>query len=225
MTATTDPSLELAIAALDVPGIKIAHRLIAPGDEHALLPREAGAFPSSVVGVRRASGAARLVARQLLARLGIPDCELPKSPSGAPIWPAGVVGSLAHDARVAIAAVGRRRDVGALGIDIEPAELLPPEILEMVATPAERLNIGHDPYGGRLLFVAKEAAYKAVFPLDQTFLEHHDVEVSIPDRIATIRNGRVVGLRFCLATHLVAVAFLSPLAAAAAPPAENLPGA
>jgi 4'-phosphopantetheinyl transferase EntD len=218
MTTTTDPSLESALAALKLPGIMIAHRLIAPGDEHALLPREAGAFASSVVGVRRASGAARLVARQLLVQLGIPDCELPKSPAGAPIWPAGVIGSLAHDARVAIAAIGRRRDVGALGIDIEPAELLPPEILEMVATPAERRSMHHDPYGGRLLFVAKEAAYKAIFPLDQTFLEHHDVEVSIPERTATVRNGRLVDLRFCLSTHLVAVAFLSPDAAAAAPP-------
>ncbi len=217
MTATTDPSLESATAALVVPGIMIAHRLILPGDEDALLPNETQAFASSVVGVRRASGAARLVARELLARLGIPDYELLKSPSGAPIWPAGVVGSMAHDARVAIAAVGLQREVGALGIDIEPAEPLPPDLVELVATPAERLNIGHDPYGGRLLFVAKEAAYKAVFPLDQTFLDHHDVEVSFPERTATVRNGRVVDLRFCVSTHLVAVAFLSPIGAERSP--------
>jgi 4'-phosphopantetheinyl transferase EntD len=222
VTVITDPSLESAIAALDVPGIKIAHRLILPGDEDALLPREAQAFASSVVGVRRASGAARIVARQLLAQLGTSEYELLKFPSGAPIWPAGIVGSMAHDARVAIAAVGRRHNIGALGIDIEPAEPLAPELLELVATPAERLNIGHDRYGGRLLFVAKEAAYKAVFPLDQTFLEHHDVEVSIPDRTATIRNGRVVDLRFYLSTHLVAVAFLSP---ARLTPTEKFPGA
>jgi 4'-phosphopantetheinyl transferase EntD len=225
MIATIDPSLASAIAALDVPAIMIAHRLILPGDEDALLPNEARAFASSVVGVRRASGAARLVARELLARLGISDCELPKSASGAPNWPPGVVGSMAHDARVAIAAVGLQRDVGALGIDIEPAEPLPAELLELVATPAERLKIDQDPYRGRLLFVAKEAAYKAVYPLDQAFLEHHDVEVSFSERTATVRNGRVVDLRFCMSTHLVAVAFLAPDRAAAQPPGGKSPKA
>ena len=68
--------------------------------------------------------------------------------------------------------------------------------------------IADDPYRGRLLFVAKEAVYKAVYPLDQTFLEHHDVEVSLADRRARVRNGRVVELRFGLASHIVALAFL-----------------
>src|SRR3989440_8524351 len=109
------------VCSSDLPGIMIGHRLISPGDEHALLPEEAPAFASSVVKVRRASGAARIVARQLLARLGYRQCPLPKAPSGAPIWPAGVVGSLTHDSRVAVAAVATSRDVGALGIDVEPA--------------------------------------------------------------------------------------------------------
>jgi Phosphopantetheinyl transferase component of siderophore synthetase len=54
-----------------------------------------------------------------------------------------------------------RADVGALGIDVEPAECLPSELLDLVATPQERLNLGDDVYRGRLLFVAKEAVYKA----------------------------------------------------------------
>jgi len=109
---------------------------------------------------------------------------------------------------VAVAAVGRSRDAGAIGIDIEPAEPLPAELLDMVATPIERLKIADDPYRGRLLFVAKEAVYKAVYPLDQTFLEHHDVEVDLAERKAVVRNGRAVELRFSISTHLVALAFL-----------------
>ena len=62
---------------------------------------------------------------------------------------------------------------------------------------------------GRLLFVAKEAVYKAVYPLDQTFLDHHDVEIDFADRKGFVRNGRVVELRFCIAAHLVALAFLA----------------
>ena len=208
MIVISDASFQSAIDALSLPGILIGHRLISPGDEHALLPEEAPAFASSVVKVRRASGAARTVARQLLMRLGHPGCALPKSPSGAPIWPAGVIGSLTHDARVAVAAVGLCRDVDAIGIDVEPAEILPPDLLDIVATPQERSKIGDDPYRGRLLFVAKEAVYKAVYPLDRTFLEHHDVQIDLADRKAVVCNGRVVELRFCVSAHLVALAFI-----------------
>ncbi|MBV9241951.1 MAG: 4'-phosphopantetheinyl transferase superfamily protein, partial [Acidobacteria bacterium] len=154
---------------------------------------------------------ARIVARQLLKGLGQPECALPRGSGGAPIWPAGVVGSLAHDTRVAVAAVGRRDDVGAIGIDVEPAESLPPGLLELVATPQERLRINDDPYQGRLLFVAKEAVYKAVYPLDHRFLDHHDVEINFADRKAIVRNGWVVELRFCIAAHLLVLAFLPGL--------------
>jgi 4'-phosphopantetheinyl transferase EntD len=208
MIVTADPVLQSAIDALAVPGVMIGHRLIAAGDEDALFPEEAPAFATSVVKVRRASGAARIVARELLARLGLHHCPLPKSPSGGPVWPPGVVGSLAHDARVAIAAVAMARDIGALGIDVEPAELLPAELLDMVATPRERSQIDQDPCGGRLLFVAKEAVFKAVHPLDQTFLDHHDVEIDLLQHKATVRNGRIVDLRFSIFAHLVALAFL-----------------
>jgi 4'-phosphopantetheinyl transferase EntD len=208
---TIDPSLQSAIGALCFPGVMVGHRLISPGDENALLPEETPAFVSSVPKVRRASGAARIVARQLLKRLGQPECALPRGSGGAPTWPAGVVGSLAHDSRVAVAAVGRCDDVGAIGIDVEPAESLPPELLKLVATPQERLRIDDDPYQGRLLFVAKEAVYKAVYPLDQQFLDHHDVEINFADRKAIVRNGRIVELRFCIAAHLLVLAFLPGL--------------
>ena len=208
---TIDPSLQSAIGALCFPGVMVGHRLISPGDENALLPEETPAFASSVPKVRRASGAARIVARQLLNGLGQPECALPRGSGGAPTWPAGVVGSLAHDTRVAVAAVGRCDDIGAIGIDVEPAESLPPELLELVATPQERLRIDDDPYQGRLLFVAKEAVYKAVYPLDQRFLDHHDVQINFADRKAIVRNGRVVELRFCIAAHLLVLAFLPGL--------------
>lgn len=68
---------------------------------------EAKAFDGSVTKVRRASGAARIVARQLLARLGCAQTELPKESSGAPRWPFGVVGSLAHETGAILCKGGR----------------------------------------------------------------------------------------------------------------------
>ena len=101
-----------------------------------------------------------------------------------------------------------QRDVAAMGIDVEPAELLPPDLLEMVATPQERRRLGDDPYRGRLLFAAKEAVYKAVYPLDRIFLDYHDVEVDLAERKAVVSNGRVVELRVCIAAHLVVLALI-----------------
>ena len=208
MPVTADPRLQSAMDALALPGVSIGHRLIAPGDENALRAEEVRGISECVVERRRASGAARIVARELLQRLGRADCPLPRAASGAPVWPAGVIGSLAHDRRVAVAAVADRRRIDALGIDIEPAESLPMDLLDIIATPDERPRLGDNPIYWRLLFAAKEAVYKAVYPLDRKFLEHHDVQIDFSRRKGTVRNGRTAELRFCISTHLIVLAFL-----------------
>ncbi len=208
MAIDTDALLQAAIDTVSLPGVLVGHRRISVGDEQALTTDEARAFASSVIERRRAAGAARIVARRLLETIGHGGCSLPRTSSGAPVWPAGVVGSLAHDRDVAVAAVARTNRIAALGIDIEPDELLPADLLDIVATPAERQRIDDDPYRGRLLFVAKEAVYKAVAPLDNVFLEHHDVEIDLSGRKGTVRNGRAVELCFILSTHVIALAFI-----------------
>jgi len=188
-------------------GVLIGHRLIAPGDESALTAAEAQSIASPLSEVRRASGAVRIVGRQLLSQLGYEAYTLPKGPSGAPLWPAGIVGSFAHDERVAAAAIARRRDAETVGIDVEPAEALPPEMLDLIATPNERSMIGDDLCAGRLLFAAKEAVYKAVHPLDGAFLEYRDIEIDLTNRTAVVCNWRALGLRFCRSSHLVVLAW------------------
>ncbi len=205
---TTDPTIERAIASLAVPGVLIAHRLIQPDDAQALLPSEAAGFERSVEKVRRASGAARIVARELLVRLGEPAQAIPKSTSGAPAWPAGVIGSLAHDDRVAAAALTTREVVTGLGIDVEPAQPLTADLLGIVATPSELRELRGDGIRARALFAIKEAVYKAVNPLDGIFLEHHDVEVDFAAGTAALRSGRTVRFRLAETSHFVALAWL-----------------
>jgi 4'-phosphopantetheinyl transferase EntD len=190
---------------LAVPGIAVGHRAILPGDEDGLLPEET--IGSASVKIRRSSGTARILARELLAGAGFKDCAIPRAPSGAPVWPAPIVGSLAHAADVAVAAVAPHREFAGIGIDIEPAETLALD-LTTIATPAERSAVAAYLYGGRLLFVVKEAVYKAVAGLDRIFLGHQDVEVDFPRRKALVRNGRSVEVRFCISTHLLALAFI-----------------
>jgi 4'-phosphopantetheinyl transferase EntD len=206
MVASTNDLLSTAIQRLAVPGILIGYRPIVPGDERALLAEEA--IVSTGKKSRRASGAARIVARELLARAGYGAGAIPKLPSGAPIWPAEMVGSLAHDSRLAVAAIASRRRFANVGIDVEPAEALPAELLNVIATPLEQSALTSYRYGGRLLFAAKEAVYKAVVALDRVFLDHQDVEVDFLRRKAMVRNGRTVELRFCISTHLLALAFV-----------------
>jgi 4'-phosphopantetheinyl transferase EntD len=204
----TDSGLQQSIDGLHIAGVVIGHRLISPGDELALLPEELGAFATSIDKVKRASGAARIVARQLMARLGQAQQAVPKAASGAPIWPAGLVGSLAHSSQVAVAAMARRADFSSVGIDVEPAEPLDADLLNLVATAAERKAIADDPYRGRLLFTIKEAVYKSVYPLDGAFLEHHDVEVHLAAGTAALRSGRAIPFRYSLSSHIVALAFI-----------------
>jgi len=201
-----DPSLQQAIDALAPPGLLIGHRVISPGDELALLDAEAAAMAAAAVDRRRASGAARHVARELMTRLGYAALPILKGASGAPAWPAGVTGSMAHDDRIAVAALGLQRDFAAVGIDVEPAVPLPAEMLELIAVPRELRAMADDPLHGKLLFAAKEAVYKAANPLDGVFLEFHDIEVDLAGRKATTRTGRVLALHYAISSHVVVLA-------------------
>lgn len=210
MSAIIDPVLEKAMISLAVPGILVGHRVIQPGDETALLETEIKTITSSAPEKRRASGAARIVGRLLLKQLGVEEGAIPKRVSGAPLWPDGVTGSFAHDNIVAVAAAGLRTNVGAVGIDVEPATMLPDEMFDLVTTPKERSQIALDPYRGRLFFAAKEAVYKTVHPIDGQFLDYPDIEVDLAAQKAVTKTGRTLEIRFCISTHLVVVAWLAP---------------
>jgi 4'-phosphopantetheinyl transferase EntD len=201
-----DPVFRRAIDALVVPGLLIGHRVISQGDELALLHEEMASLSFSAIERRLASGAARRVARELMNSMGFAGLPILRSTFGAPIWPAGIVGSMAHDDRIAVAAVGLRRDLDAVGIDIEPATPLPPDMLELIATPRERRAIADNPLGAKLLFVIKEAVHKAAYPLDQEFLDFHDIEVDLAGRLATTRAGRTLALHWCVFSHVLVVA-------------------
>jgi len=201
-------SLETALQDIALPGIIIGHRMIADGDELALLPEERPAFAKSVIKVQRASGAARTVARGLMQRFGIAPQPVLKAAAGMPLWPQGLVGSIAHDATVAVAALARGADFLSIGVDIEPAEALPSDLLHLIATSRELADTTDAPLRGRLLFAIKEAVYKAVYPLDGTFLEHHDVKVNLPARTAAVRNGRSVPFRYGVSSHIAVLAFV-----------------
>ncbi|MFG2603311.1 4'-phosphopantetheinyl transferase [Streptomyces sp. NPDC048514] len=111
--------------------------------------------------------AGRWCAHRALAALGGAPAAVPRGPRGAPVWPMGVVGSITHCAGFRAAAVCRSRDASGLGLDAEPAEPLPARVRARMLTAREtaladgmRRRLPRLPVD-RLLFSAREAAYKA----------------------------------------------------------------
>jgi 4'-phosphopantetheinyl transferase EntD len=132
----------------------------------------------------------RACARQALARFGVPPAAIPVGPGRVPLWPDGFVGSITHCPGFCAAAVARAAEVLALGIDAEPDQPLPEGVDSVVVRPEERswLEAATTEADGalawdRLLFSAKEAAYKAWYPLTGRVLEFEEVSISLsPDR-------------------------------------------
>ncbi len=137
---------------------------------------------------RREFTAGRHCARQALAHLGHEAVALPIGPGRAPVWPPGVIGSISHTGDFAIAAVARKSDLRSLGIDLESADPLEPDLLTLVCRDEEQAALTSydvDPrLGAKLIFRAKESVYKCLWPVTGTFLEFHAIGIRI-DPIAS----------------------------------------
>lgn len=134
-----------------------------------------------------------------------------KTCSGVPIWPAGVVGSLAHHDTAAAAAIAGTKRIAALGIDIEPNEPLPENLIELIATPHEQRMYDRRTLKQRDLFVLKEAVYKACFPMDRQFLDFKDVEIDIFARSGHVsKANRTFSLELLISENVIGAAYSRP---------------
>ena len=102
-----------------------------------------------------------------------------------PILPDGLAGSITHCNGYRGAAVARTDAVVSLGIDAEPHAPLPPRVLGAVTAPGDAEHLAElaaaDPavHWDRLLFSAKEAVYKAWYPLTQRWLGFSDASLTL----------------------------------------------
>ncbi len=148
--------------------------------ELAPLPEEEPLIAKSVAKRRNEFVTVRYCARQALGELGLPPVPILKGDRGEPCWPDGVVGSLTHCEGYRGAAVGRRGEVRSVGIDAEPHDVLPKGVLDAISLPAERAELRGLPSGlhwDRILFCAKEATYKAWYPVTQRWLGFEDAHI------------------------------------------------
>ncbi|GAA2624670.1 4'-phosphopantetheinyl transferase family protein [Streptomyces vastus] len=157
----------------------------------ALYPDEAVAVTRALPKRKREYASVRMCARRAMSALGVPASPLLSGPRGAPQWPAGLVGSMTHCLGFRAAAVARASDFRGLGLDAEPNEPLPPDLLEFISLPQERTRV-HELAGmnpeirwDRLLFSAKEAVFKVWYPITQRELGFEQADIRIGARSGT----------------------------------------
>lgn len=114
----------------------------------------------------------RQCAHAALSALGVRPAPLLRDGAGAPVWPAGVVGSITHSRGYRAAAVAPRAEIAAIGVDAEPNERMSSGVLEAVGAPVElsavKLMRGSDVALDRLLLSAKESVFKAMYSMTST---------------------------------------------------------
>ena len=206
----------------DLPGRELLARLIPqsvsgvvapladalPGPPPA--PAEAALVTNAVSRRQREFLAGRACAHAALAAIGCDVEVIGVGPYREPLWPEGVVGSIAHGGDWAGAVVALAGDTAGVGLDIEPLDPpLTPDVERLVLTEAERQRLPADQHqaavSAKVVFTAKECVYKALFPSTGWRLEFSDVEIELD-----LAGGRWQGVlddRFPLAGQSVAGRF------------------
>ncbi|GAB1479836.1 hypothetical protein MASR2M74_24040 [Paracoccaceae bacterium] len=173
---------DLATALRDLLPEGVALGLPVAGD----LPME---HPGPAIATRRAEFAAgRAAARAAMAALGLPPAPIPMGEDRAPVWPLGVTGSISHCTGACLAVAGMADHWCGLGVDVEPLAPLDPSLWPVILCPTEG-------QGGLLAlrsFVAKEAAYKAQYPLSRTVFDFHTLRLDWQGDFFTARFTRPV---------------------------------
>ena len=158
-----------------------------------LFPDELRAMAGATRKRRREFAAGRTAARMAMAQLSLPPVAIPMAPDRAPVWPAGVLGSISHDRQTCLAVVARATSgLRGLGLDIEPMDPLAADLWPEICRPAELDYLHRQPpenrgLWARMLFCAKEAAYKAHYPLTRTMTDFHALEVTLSPSRFTAR--------------------------------------
>lgn len=143
-----------------------------------LWPSEQIATGSMVEKRLREFAAGRAAARLAMAELGVGASGVRMAADRAPIWPEGLTGSITHTDLHALSLVAFRRDMRAIGVDLEDAVPLAPDLWNIVLSGAETASVSEG-IAAKRIFSAKEAVFKAQYPVTGRLLEFLDVEVEL----------------------------------------------
>jgi 4'-phosphopantetheinyl transferase EntD len=184
--ADFSPQLSTDLAALFPPGVVVA-ATSAPGERGALLPDEAAGLSVGAVAKRvHEFAAGRLCARRALAEFGIVDFPVRVGAKREPLWPDGYVGSITHTDGLYAAVVGERGRFFGLGLDVEQTGRVSASLQARICVAGEidwlaGLHSAEASVAATLIFAAKEAFYKAQFPVVREWLYFEDAAIELPD--------------------------------------------
>jgi 4'-phosphopantetheinyl transferase EntD len=165
-----------------VPVETIAVEARGPVAPDPLFPAESAQVANAVDKRRREFALGRSCARRALAALGVAPSVILNDAQRAPVWPAGVSGSITHTHDYCCAVVARAERWASLGVDAEVLRPLEAGVRDRIVLPAEERRLAAlDPAIAWpcVVFSIKEAIYKASFPLDRRWLDFLDVEVRL----------------------------------------------
>lgn len=192
------------------------------GDQYQALPQELASFPNAADKRNRAFAAGRAAAHQAMQSLNVAVQPILFGPDRAPIWPKTVVGSISHCETSCLAAVARSNAYLSIGIDVEENTPLDADLIPTICTPAERawLSMHSATQAGllaKLIFSAKECAYKCQYPFSKTVFDFDVFELT-PDMdtgqfdatfaqdIGPFTAGTMLSGRFAISDTLIVTA-------------------
>ncbi|MGN6423144.1 MAG: 4'-phosphopantetheinyl transferase family protein [Asticcacaulis sp.] len=145
-------------------------------------------FPEEELALRNASlkrrlefAAGRHLARKAMTSFGVDNCAISMRADRTPVWPDGIAGSISHSGEVCAAVVTKKGDLMSIGLDVEFAPIEGEHLERYVSTSDELVLASEilkdDGLALRIIFSAKEAFFKAWYPIFGSFLDFHDVRV------------------------------------------------
>ena len=149
--------------------------------DHALFREEEVFVANAIASRKNEFYSGRSAARQALSRLGVPPASILVGEARSPVWPSGIIGSISHDGGWALAAVARKQEVRAYGLDITEASTLDRNLIDFVCSLDEVMAIEEMKISNfcpfKLLFSLKESVFKCLYPLVKTYFDFKDVEI------------------------------------------------
>ena len=145
---------------------------------HMLASEERRQVKGAVGSRREEYSTGRMLAKRALRELGIGASSI-ASEGRRPLWPEGIVGSITHSRRCAMAVVCRRSQFAGVGIDLERTNRVTDRIAPRTMTERERegAEASWPPFPRTANFSAKEAVFKAVNPIIGLMIGFKEVEI------------------------------------------------
>jgi 4'-phosphopantetheinyl transferase EntD len=162
---------------------------------NALLPEERQYVARAMSKRVQEFAAGRVCARAALTQLGYPTVALPMGDDRAPRWPAGATGSITHTNGFCAAVAATTARIRALGLDVEPAASVKPELWHRICGPDELAVVQSQDAGtaietATLIFSVKEAFYKCQHTLTGQWLGFSDISITIETNGFSVRPTR-----------------------------------